>query len=169
MAVVVTMIIMGIDPGLAAMGWGVIEAGGHVAHGCIRTVKWAEPLDRADEACEELDKVLMRYQPEAAAYEVFRYQGRQLTGAAQNVREVVGRVRQLLLAAGIVPGAYDAGTLHRAIAGSGGGKGAVQEAVRLRLGLPTAPRPTHAADALAVALYHEVVLRMQRLAGASGG
>jgi len=150
------MIIIGLDPGLACTGWGIIAAEGnrlsHVANGQVRTdPKQALParLVRLDEA---LGEVIAAHAPaEAAVEEVFLNENPQSTLKLGQARGVV-----LLAAArrGLAVGEYSARLVKKAVVGTGGADKAQIHFMVQRL-LPGARiAGADAADALAVAITH---------------
>lgn len=161
------MLIIGLDPGLACTGWGVISAEGnrlsHVANGQVRTdPKQALParLVRLD---EELGKVIEAHRPgEAAVEEVFLNENPQSTLKLGQARGVI-----LLAAArrGIAVGEYAPRLVKKAVVGTGGAeKGQVHAMVqRLLPGVKIAG--ADAADALAVAITHAHHLATARRVG----
>ena len=150
------MLIIGLDPGLACTGWGVIAAEGnrlsHVANGQVRTDP-RQPLParlvRLDEA---LGAVIEAHAPaEAAVEEVFLNENPQSTLKLGQARGVV-----LLAAArrGLGVGEYAARLVKKAVVGTGGAEKAQVHAMVQRL-LPGAKiAGADAADALAVAITH---------------
>ena len=150
------MIIIGLDPGLACTGWGIIAAEGnrlsHVANGQVRTdPKQALParLVRLDEA---LGEVIAAHAPaEAAVEEVFLNENPQSTLKLGQARGVV-----LLAAArrGLAVGEYSARLVKKAVVGTGGADKTQIHFMVQRL-LPGARiAGADAADALAVAITH---------------
>ncbi|MBV9881956.1 MAG: crossover junction endodeoxyribonuclease RuvC [Sphingomonadaceae bacterium] len=150
------MIIIGLDPGLACTGWGVIAAEGnrlsHIANGQVRTdPKLALParLVRLDEA---LGEVIAAHGPaEAAVEEVFLNENPQSTLKLGQARGVV-----LLAAArrGLAVGEYAARLVKKAVVGTGGADKTQIHFMVQRL-LPGARiAGADAADALAVAITH---------------
>ena len=150
------MIIIGLDPGLACTGWGIIAADGnrlsHVANGQVRTdPKQALPvrLVRLDEA---LGEVIAAHAPvEAAVEEVFLNENPQSTLKLGQARGVV-----LLAAArrGLAVGEYAARLVKKAVVGNGNAEKVQIHAMVARL-LPGAKiAGPDAADALAVAVTH---------------
>jgi len=150
------MIIIGLDPGLACTGWGIIAAEGnrlsHIANGQVRTdPKQALParLLRLDEA---LGEVIAAHAPaEAAIEEVFLNENPQSTLKLGQARGVV-----LLAAArrGLAVGEYAARLVKKAVVGTGGADKAQIHFMVQRL-LPGAKLAgADAADALAVAITH---------------
>jgi len=147
--------VIGIDPGSRVTGFGVIEASPGrqrlLKFGCIRASDAPLPL-RLLEIQNALAEVLREFQPqEAAVEEVF---------VKLNVKTAVilGQARGVALctlaAAGVAVSEYATAKVKLAVTGSGRAeKPQVQQMVKLLLKL-TAPPPSDAADALAVALCH---------------
>lgn len=161
------MLIIGLDPGLACTGWGVIAAEGnrlsHVANGQVRTdpkQALAARLVRLDEA---LGAVIETHAPaEAAVEEVFLNENPQSTLKLGQARGVV-----LLAAArrGLGVGEYAARLVKKAVVGTGGADKAQIHAMVQRL-LPGARiAGADAADALAVAITHAHHLATARRVG----
>jgi len=149
------MRILGIDPGLTAMGWGVIEAAGgrlsHVASGTLRTGPGPLAL-RLLALHAGLVDVLDRLRPECAAVEE-TFVNRD--GAATLKLGQARAVALLVPAqAGLDVAEYAPNAVKKAVVGSGHADKA-QVAYMVRVQLPGArPAGDHAADALAVALCH---------------
>ncbi|WP_292728426.1 crossover junction endodeoxyribonuclease RuvC [Methanoculleus sp.] len=156
------MIVVGIDPGLARVGYGVLSrAERHptpLAFGCIET-----DGDRSTEQClreiyEKISVILDEYNPAWVAVEQLFFT-RNVT-SAMRVSEARG---VLLLAAELrdIPIAeYTPNQIKQAVTGSGrADKHQVQEMMRRLLRLQEIPRPDDAADGLAVALCHMNTLR----------
>jgi crossover junction endodeoxyribonuclease RuvC len=147
--------IIGIDPGLAASGWGVIDyADGrlrHVAHGCIDTSASMPRACRLYHIYQTIQSVLKNYAPSEAAMEIL-YFARNVSSALP-VAEARG-VLSLALAERALPvREFTPHAIKKAVVGeSRAGKAQVQEMLRLILGLKEPPRPDHAADALGAAV-----------------
>jgi crossover junction endodeoxyribonuclease RuvC len=150
------LIIIGLDPGLACTGWGVIAAEGnrlsHLANGQVRTDPKAAMPERLIALHGELLAVLALHRPQAAAVEeVFVNENPQSTLKLGQARGVV-----LLAAAslGLEVGEYAARLVKKAVVGTGGAEKAQVHAMVQRL-LPAAKiAGADAADALAVAITH---------------
>jgi crossover junction endodeoxyribonuclease RuvC len=151
------MIVLGIDPGVANTGYGVVARrdGRMVAldGGVIRTRREAPHELRLAEIHAAVDALLLEHEPDAVALEELYF--------GQNVRTAfaVGQARGVvMLAAGqrAVPCAgYTPQQVKGAVCGSGRAeKGQVTRMVQALLDLPEEPTPDHAADALAVAICH---------------
>ncbi|HET9427138.1 MAG TPA: crossover junction endodeoxyribonuclease RuvC [Allosphingosinicella sp.] len=161
------MIIIGLDPGLACTGWGVIEAQGnrlsHVGNGQVRTdprQKLAERLVRLDQV---LGEVIEAHRPDAAAVEeVFLNDNPQSTLKLGQARGVI-----LLAAArrGLEVGEYAPRLVKKAIVGVGGADKAQVHAMIQRLLPGVKVAGADAADALAVAITHAHHLASRRALG----
>jgi len=147
--------IIGVDPGLASTGWGVLDCSGgrirHVAHGCIET-KAGRPLElRLLQIMESLRLVLDEYGPTESAVEIL-YFGKNVSSGIP-VAEARGVIFAVLAEGGIPVAEFRPNAIKQGVTGvSLARKGQVQEMVRIILGLDTPPSPDHAADALAVAI-----------------
>lgn len=150
-------VVMGIDPGTANLGFGVIriESGHMVAldGGVIETPSGAPIERRLARIHDALIELIEWHRPVAMAIEDL-YFGKNV-GSAMKVGQASGV--SLLAAAQreIECFAYTPQQIKQSVCGSGGaGKRQVQKMVAVRLGLAEAPNPDHAADALAVAICH---------------
>lgn len=148
---------IGIDPGTAIMGWGVVDetAGALqlVDYGAITTpAKMAQP-QRLRILYDELQRLLQHYQPGEAAVEELFF-SRNVTTALS-----VGQARGVTLLAftqiDIPIYEYKPLSVKQAVSGYGNAdKKQMQEMVRITLQLDRIPKPDDAADALAVAICH---------------
>lgn len=159
------MIIFGIDPGTAILGWGVIEEERNtmrmIACGVVRTPA-GDPADqRLLQLYNELSALITNYKPDAAAIEELFFSKNVTT--ALPVGQARG-VALLALAQQKIPiFEYKPLVVKQAVAGYGGAdKKQLQEMVRMTLRLQTVPKPDDAADALAVALCHGYSAPMTR-------
>jgi len=146
---------VGVDPGLAAAGWGIVEVLGsrltYLAHGCIKTAAGIPRSERLLAIYLAFNEVLDLYLPGEAGMETL-YFAKNVT-SAMPVAEARGVLCLALAERSIHVGEYTPMAIKQAVVGSGGaGKAEVQELVRLLLGLPVIPKPDHAADALAAAV-----------------
>jgi len=149
------MIVLGIDPGTASTGFGVVESAADrlrvLEHGVIETAAKL-PLERRLAAIHaRIGDLLDGYAPDALAIEELHF------GANARTAFAVGQARGVvLLAAGqrSVPSrSYTPQQVKGAVCGHGGAsKDQVARMVARLLGLSSAPRTDHAADALAVAI-----------------
>ena len=148
------MRILGIDPGLARVGYGVIEVEGRSQRlldcGIIRTDPGRSEGDRMVEIARDLRVLLRTWRPQLAAVEKFFFYRSSTTIAVVQARGVV----MMTLARFAVPVVeFPPMQIKLALAGSGHArKDEVLDAVMRELNLSEPPRPDDAADALAVAL-----------------
>ena len=153
------MIILGIDPGTATTGYGVIENNQGklkiVDYGCILTDKKLEMPERLDFLGEELEKIIKKYKPQAMAVEELFF--------FKNAKTIitVGQARGVILFVGKNIGKkieldifeYTPLQVKQAVVGYGrADKKQVQSMVKAILGLSEVPKPDDAADALAAAI-----------------
>ncbi len=151
------MVVLGIDPGYAIVGYGVVESVGAsvrvIDYGVIETkahTPFPERLERLHEGACELAR---RFSPEQVAFEELFF-SRNVTTALQ-----VGAGRGVALLAmqqSALP-LYEYTPMQIKLAVTGNGhadKKQVQQMTRVLLRLSTIPRPDDAADALAVAICH---------------
>jgi crossover junction endodeoxyribonuclease RuvC len=151
------MVVLGIDPGLANCGYGVVRRrSGRIAAldgGVAVTRAAAAPERRLADLFTRIDDLLLRHEPDAVAMEALYF--------GQNVRSAfaVGQARGAVLVAagrrGIPCHDYTPQQVKGAVCGSGrADKAQVIRMVQALLALPEPPSPDHAADALAVAICH---------------
>jgi len=147
--------IIGVDPGLASTGWGVIEISGarlkYIAHGCIETNSEAPRGERLVFIYKSFLKVLNTHKPAEAAMENL-YFGRNIS-SAMSVAESRGVLLMALTARGLPVLELTPNAIKKAVVGvTRAEKNQMQEMVRLILGLKEIPKPDHAADALGAAI-----------------
>ena len=151
------MVILGIDPGLAHTGWGIIEERrGEVrcrAYGCIETSAGSPLAVRLSHIARDLKGVVERYRPDTAAIESIYF------GA--NVRSAIptaharGAALVALSECALEIGEYTPMQIKQAVVGYGlADKHQVMDMTRRLLKLRSIPRPDDAADALAIAMCH---------------
>ena len=158
-------IILGVDPGLANCGWGVVALRGSrlapLAYGCISTkAKEPEP-QRLANIYFDLLAVIRRYQPVELSIETVYHKGNSksaiATAQARGVALIAAAESQLLVAE------YAPAAIKKAVVGSGSAaKEQVQYIVKAVLALDHVPSPEHAADALAAAICHSHLRAMPR-------
>ncbi len=151
------MKILGLDPGTARVGWGVIDDAHNVsraiAYGCITTQKTGSPETRLHHIHTELKKILKTHHPDAVSVEKL-YFSKNVTTALS-----VGEARGVLLLAaaeaGIPVVSYTPQTVKQSVCGSGSAdKTQVARMVTHILHLSKIPTPDDTADALAIAITH---------------
>ncbi len=152
------MLVLGLDPGLATVGYGLVadEGQGLVAkaYGTFCTLPEQPIAQRLLTISEELKELITRYPPDAAAVEELFFSKNART--AMKVGEGRGALLLTLGAAKIPIAEYTPMQIKQAVTGHGGAdKLQVQYMVRALLGLRETPQPDDAADALATAIcYH---------------
>ncbi|MEW6774830.1 MAG: crossover junction endodeoxyribonuclease RuvC [Bdellovibrionota bacterium] len=165
-------LVLGIDPGSIALGWGVVAARGnscrHVASGVIRP-KAKAFNDRLLEIGSEIEEILRAHRPSEAAVETAFFHEKVSVQSALKLGHVRGVVILLCRRGGVPVSEYAPAEIKRAIAGKGRAeKFQVARMVQIVLGL-SAPPPADAADALAVALTHLQRGTLPSLAGSIRG
>ena len=162
------MKVVGIDPGTAACGYGIVhESGGRlraVDHGWWRTSAGERPELRLKTIFDAVVDLVSRHAPDAVAIE------ESFVGADARTALSVGQARGAVLvacaAAGIECTEYAPARVKQAVCGYGRAeKAQVQRMVKAILGLDAPPTPAHAADALAVAICHALAPPLLRAAG----
>jgi crossover junction endodeoxyribonuclease RuvC len=162
------MFVLGIDPGLSTLGYGLVEARGHqlraVAAGVIRTSRDLPIAERLAELHQDLEALLVEHRPDEAAIEqVFVNRNLQTATA---VGRASGVVLLALAQQGISVAEYTPSAIKNALTGYGNAdKMQMKKVVAMRLGLSKPPSPADAADALAIALCHLQAAPVRRLAG----
>ncbi|HSH36429.1 crossover junction endodeoxyribonuclease RuvC [Schnuerera sp.] len=158
------MIILGIDPGLAIVGYGVVEYIGNrygvLDYGVIRTDSKTSFPERLKIIYDELSILIEKYNPDDFAIEELFFN--------KNVKTAiqVGQARGVEILSAINKGLevyeYTPLQIKQAVAGYGrADKKQVQEMVKLLLNLKKIPKPDDAADALAVAICHSSCLNFK--------
>ncbi len=151
------MVILGIDPGTAITGYGVVaHEGNHlkkIAFGVIRTTPEQEMAERLSLLYQELSEIILRYHPETMAVEELFFNKNVRTALA------VGQARGVIMLAAqhakLKIAEYTPLQVKQAVVGYGRAeKNQVQEMVRMLLCLTEIPKPDDAADALAIGICH---------------
>jgi len=152
-------VILGIDPGLAAIGYGLIAFGNnryqHMDHGVIHTAAHEPMGERLVQIHRGICELIKKYQPHEAAIETLYFAKNRKS--AISVAQARGVILLALAQGGIPFGEYTPLQLKQAVVGRGRGrpdKAQVQEMIRVILGLSAIPTPDHGADALAAAICH---------------
>jgi crossover junction endodeoxyribonuclease RuvC len=157
------MFVLGIDPGLSATGYGVVESGQPpvaVLAGVIRTDPSARMENRLAELFAGLTQIIAEARPDAVALETV-FTNRNLQTAIS-----VGRASGVAILAAAQAGVgvteYVPTAVKSAITGDGSAsKAQIQQMVARLLRLAAPPKPADAADALAIALCHLRVAPLQ--------
>jgi crossover junction endodeoxyribonuclease RuvC len=150
-------IVMGIDPGAANLGFGLVRVEGNrmvALDGGVVETSPDLPIERRLERIHRaLAELIDWHEPRALALEDI-YFGKNV-GSAVSVGQATGVAMLAAAQRGVRCFAYTPQAIKMAVCGSGSaGKRQVQKMVGTLLGLPEAPSPDHAADALAVAICH---------------
>jgi len=151
------LIILGIDPGLATTGYGVVKKEGNsfklIDYDTITTSSDRTDVDRLSQLYEELLSLIDKYNPEHIAVEELFFN--------KNVKTAirVGQARGVILLAGaqqsINVAEYTPLQVKQAVVGYGrASKQQVQQMVKALLNLEKIPKPDDAADALAISICH---------------
>lgn len=158
---------MGVDPGLARTGYGILRQEGQriipVAYGCLETPPGMPLARRLLLLYRGIEGLLAEYRPDCLALELLLF--------SKNVRTAfqVGQARGVVLLAaanaGLAVKEYNPVTVKQAVTAYGGAsKEQVQRMVQMLLSLPEVPQPDDTADALAVAICCLQSLAMERVA-----
>jgi len=151
------MLILGIDPGTAIMGYGLIEKKGRnlspVAYSCWRTGADLPMAVRLKQLYELLEALLLKYSPDVMAVEELFFNKNTTTALS------VGQARGVVLLSAarnnIEVFEYTPLQVKQAVVGYGkADKQQIQYMVRALLALQECPKPDDTADALAVAICH---------------
>ena len=148
---------MGIDPGLAHTGFGVVDFSGGklrmVSYGVIETASDEDHSTRLLAIYNRLIAVLMEFKPEQAAMEEL-YFARNVSSAL-SVAEAKGVVTMCLSQQALPLCMYRPNQIKYAVTGTKtADKKTVEQYVKILLNLEVEPKPDHAADALAAAITH---------------
>ena len=160
-------IILGIDPGLANTGWGIVSQDGPrlscVAYGCVSTPSSQPLAARLLKVHDQIGAVVRRFEPSCVGIETVWF-GNNVTAAF-----ATGQARGAALVAcaegGLDVGEFSPSQIKLAVVGTGSAeKEQVQYMVAQLLGLAEPPSPDHAADALAAAICYSTHQGLARAA-----
>jgi crossover junction endodeoxyribonuclease RuvC len=160
------MIILGVDPGTAISGYGLIlQEGNHIkrlAYGAIRTSSELPVAKRLQLIYSELLQIISQYRPDVVAVEQLFFNKNVRTALA------VGQARGVIILAAVMSGLevveYTPLQVKLAVVGYGrAAKNQIQEMVRVLLCLGEIPKPDDAADALAIAICHAHSAKLNKL------
>ena len=162
------MIIMGIDPGLAIVGFGIIRAenGNYrpLDYGVITTDKGVPTAERLTIIADEMSELIEKYHPDEVSVEELFYCVNQRTVIP--VAEARGVILYTLAKHGIPLYEYTPMQIKLAITGYGNAdKKSMQQMVTMLLNLRSVPKPDDAADAVAIALCHAQSRALGTLSG----
>lgn len=162
------MKVIGIDPGTASCGYGIVhEKDGRlraIDHGWWTTPARERPELRLKTIFDEVAALIEQHTPDAVALE------ESFVGVDARTALSVGQARGVVMvaaaSAGVACAEYPPARVKQAVCGYGRAeKQQVQKMVKAILGLQSEPTPSHAADALAVAICHSLAPPLLRIAG----
>jgi crossover junction endodeoxyribonuclease RuvC len=161
------MITLGVDPGTALMGYGLIRGDDDpqlITYGVVETTTEESMPERLVRLYDALWELIRTHSPDVLAIEQLFFARNVTTALA------VGQARGVVLLAAAQHGMpvyeYKPSEVKQTISGYGkADKPQMQEMVRMLLNLPDVPKPDDAADALAVALCHIQMSRLERQYG----
>jgi crossover junction endodeoxyribonuclease RuvC len=159
------MLVLGIDPGLATTGYGLVrEAGGQleaVAYGVVRTPAKRPLVERLQQLYRELSALAQQHRPDESAVEELFFSRNVRT--AMTVGQARGVALLALADADLAVTEYTPLAIKQAVSGFGrADKIQMQTMVKMLLKLDHLPQPDDAADALAVAICHLHSARLNR-------
>ena len=162
------MKVLGIDPGTAACGYGIVhESGGRLratGHGWWSTPAGERPELRLKTIFDGVAGLIAEHAPDAVALE------ESFVGVDARTALSVGQARGAVLVAAAIAGVpcteYAPARVKQAVCGYGRAeKSQVQRMVKAILSLDEIPTPNHAADALAVAICHALAPPLLKMVG----
>ena len=160
------MIILGIDPGLATLGYGVIEADNNrrrlIQFGTLSTPAGQPMPQRLRAIFQGMNQLMDIYQPDDVAFEELFFSKNITTGMAVSAARGVALVAVVQRTDNLYE--YTPMQIKQAVTGYGGAdKHQVQQMVKMLLNMKDIARPDDAADALAVALTHANSMNMKKM------
>ena len=160
------MIILGIDPGLATLGYGVIEADNQkrrlIQFGTLTTPAGQPMPQRLRAIFQGMNQLMDIYRPDDVAFEELFFSKNITTGMAVSAARGVALVAVVQRTENLYE--YTPMQIKQAVTGYGGAdKHQVQQMVKMLLNMKDIARPDDAADALAVALTHANSMNMKKL------
>lgn len=163
------MIILGIDPGLANTGWGVVDVVNQryrpLSYGVIRTTTDHSLPDRIHAIATQVGELAAKYSVQAASIEDVYFTNN--ISSAIAVGKVIGAVSHELRGRGIDVQYFSPLQIKMAVTGIGrADKNQVQQMVQLLLKLNELPKPDHAADALADCITYAILNQSRARIGA---
>ena len=160
------MIILGIDPGLATLGYGVIEAVNEkrrlIQFGTLTTPAGQPMPQRLRAIFQGVNQLMDIYRPDDVAFEELFFAKNITTGMAVSAARGVALVAVVQRTDNLYE--YTPMQIKQAVTGYGGAdKHQVQQMVKMLLNMKDIARPDDAADALAVALTHANSMNMKKM------
>jgi crossover junction endodeoxyribonuclease RuvC len=160
--------VIGIDPGTASCGYGIVhQSDGRlraIDHGWWKTSPRERPEERLRTIFDAVAALVAEHRPDAVVLE------ESFVGVDARTALSVGQARGAVMvaaaSAGVECAEYPPARVKQVVCGYGrADKQQVQRMVKVILGLPAEPTPTHAADALAVAICHALAPPLLKVAG----
>jgi crossover junction endodeoxyribonuclease RuvC len=160
--------VIGIDPGTASCGYGIVhQSDGRlraIDHGWWKTAAREQPAVRLRTIFEAVAALVEEHRPDAVVLE------ESFVGVDARTALSVGQARGAVMVAAATAGVecaeYPPARVKQVVCGYGRAeKQQVQKMVKAILGMQELPTPTHAADALAVAICHALAPPLLRIAG----
>lgn len=160
------MIIIGVDPGYAIVGIGVIEYNGNrfrpLEYGAITTPAGMPTVDRLKKIYDEMTLLIDKYHPDAVAIEELFFNSNQKT--AINVAQARGVILVSVTNRGVPIFEYTPLQVKQSVTGYGrADKQQIQQMVKTLLNLNVIPKPDDAADGLALAICHAHSNKINRM------
>lgn len=153
------MKILGIDPGIGICGFGLIKDTTALDFGVVTTVIGAPLPARLKELFEGLTEIVEMHKPDVISVEKLFFSKNITTGIS--VAEARGIVLLVAEQHNVPVFEYTPNEIKKTLTGYGSAKkGQVQDMVKLHLNLETRPKPDDAADALAAAITHSLMMRV---------
>lgn len=151
------VLILGIDPGYAIVGFGLVESRGPkqklVACGAINTPAGVRLSARLWQIANDLEELICRFKPDALAIEELFFNNNVTTGIG--VAQARGVILMTAEKMGLPIYEYNPSQVKQAVVGYGKAeKHQVMDMTKRLLGLSAVPKPDDAADAVAIALCH---------------
>lgn len=165
------MIIIGIDPGYAIVGIGVVEYKGNkfrtIEYNAITTPAGMPTVERLKKIYQEMTMYIDKYAPDSIAIEELFFNSNQKT--AINVAQARGVLLVAAANRNIPIFEYTPLQVKQSVTGYGrADKQQIQQMVKMMLGLNVIPKPDDAADALAIAICHAHSNKMNDILGLNG-
>lgn len=162
------MIIIGVDPGYAIVGIGVVQYVGNkfrtLEYGAITTPAGMSTVDRLKKIYDEMTMLIEKYQPDAVAIEELFFNSNQKT--AINVAQARGVILVAVRNKNIPIYEYTPLQVKQSVTGYGrADKQQIQQMVKIMLNLNVIPKPDDAADGLALAICHAHSNKMNNMFG----
>lgn len=160
------MIIIGVDPGYAIVGIGVLEYKGNkfrlLEYGAITTPAGMPTVDRLKKIYDEMTLLIDKYKPDAVAIEELFFNSNQKT--AINVAQARGVILVAVRNKNVPIYEYTPLQVKQSVTGYGrADKQQIQNMIKLLLNLNAIPKPDDAADGLALAICHAHSNKMNKM------